>query len=84
MEKMHVVVFAAVLLTVMLVNFSVFFNEGGPKAALAVEPGGFCADCGSVSNCVNGNGLNSGYCFCWLGTDDSGRLRCYVSGWGCC
>ena len=48
-----------------------------------------CKDCGSLGNCWNGNGLNSGYrnCVDIIHYNDDGSydiVGCNVRGWGDC
>lgn len=50
----------------------------------SVAPGANCKDCGDVSNCIEGNGLDSGYSECEVVWDFNGNaVGCIISGWGC-
>lgn len=41
-----------------------------------------CLDCGSISNCLNGNGLNTGWTACVIISSPSG-ISCEVGGHLC-
>lgn len=40
-----------------------------------------CKDCGSLGNCLEGNGFETGYLNCVVGSDINGDYWCIVTQW---